>query len=553
MKHLMETRVRDAIEKAMASGALLPGEIPGVVVEEPKSEDHGDYATTVALAMAKTWKMPPRNVAGILLAHFGNDDGLFSRLEIAGPGFLNATVAPSAWADVLHTVHSLGSEYGKNTLGAGQKIMVEFVSANPTGPLHVGHGRGAAVGDAMANILRHSGFDVTREYYINDSGRQIRTLGRSTYLRLKELAGQTVEFPGDCYQGDYIREIARAVREETPGILSMDEDAAVMLCARRAADIILEGIRQDLCDFGVTHDIWFSEQSLYDSGAVDAALESFKQTGQVYLKDGAWWFATSALGDEKDRVVIRQNGLTTYFASDIAYHQNKYARGFDKVIDVWGADHHGYIPRLAAAVEASGIARERFSVILVKLVNLLRGGEQVAMSTRSGEFVTLREVMDEVGPDMARFIFLSRHHESPLDFDLEAAKSQEKDNPVFYIQYAHARIASIFKLAGERGIPMFREKEPSARLLTEPEETRVLKKMAQYPEVVERAALFQEPHRVAFFLTELAALFHAFYNQHRVLTEDPELCRARLYLAEGVRVLVHGGLSLLGVKAPEHM
>ncbi|MGA8281927.1 MAG: arginine--tRNA ligase, partial [Desulfobacterales bacterium] len=444
--------------------------------------------------------------------------------------------------------------FGASELGAGERVQVEFVSSNPTGPLHVGHGRGAAVGDSVANILAFCGYDVQREYYINDSGRQIQTLGRSVFLRYRELFGKSAPFPEDCYQGDYIRDIAVQIKEQQgDGLLYREEDEAVMQCARTAAGDIMEGIRKDLALFGVSFDEWFSEQSLYDAGEVDRILAESRERGIIYEKDGALWFKTSDLGDEKDRVVVRQNGQTTYFASDIAYHEDKYRRGFQRVIDVWGADHHGYIPRMQAAIEACGHKRNQFQVILVQLVNLLRGGQPVAMSTRAGEFVTLRDVIDEVGKDAARFIFLTRHYESPLDFDLEVAKQQTNENPVYYVQYVHARISSIIRKAVENGMAGDQWDETAIARLVELEEIQLIKTLAQYPETVAASAEKLEPHRITFFLMNLAAAFHAYYNKYRVLSEDPVLSRGRLVLVESIRKVIRNGLALLGVDAPDKM
>jgi arginyl-tRNA synthetase len=431
---------------------------------------------------------------------------------------------------------------------------VEFVSSNPTGPLHVGHGRGAAVGDSVANILRFCGYDVQKEYYINDSGRQINTLGISVYLRYKELMGQNIQFPDECYQGDYIRGYAKDIVElKGKALFDQDEEPSIFFCARFAAERIIKDIRKDLMDFGIEFDNWFSEQSLYDTGKVDAVIEDFKGKNIIYEKDGALWFKTTDFGDEKDRVVVRKNGQTTYFASDIAYHMDKFKRGFHRVIDVWGADHHGYIPRVTGAIEASGLDRDRFNVILVQLVNLLREKEPVAMSTRAGEFVTLKEVVKEVGRDAARFIFLTRHYESPLDFDLELAKKKTNDNPVFYVQYVHARISSIFRKSRERGLDELKWDEAATTMLQEPEEINLMKAMTRYPEVVEDSATYMEPHRITFYLMDLASSFHAYYNKHRVLSDDPLLSKGRLYLVLAVQKVIRNGLTLLGVSAPEKM
>jgi len=427
MKHTIKNMVTAAAVKAVAAGRLPSGQLPDMEIEAPKHDSQGDLSTNFAMVSAAIQKMAPRQIAQVLIDHMEPRDWI-DKIEVAGPGFINFFLKPAAWHPVVDQVLEADDRYGASDLGKGEQVQVEFVSANPTGPLHVGHGRGAAVGDALGNILSFAGFSVSKEYYINDSGRQIRTLGTSVWFRLLAQAGREIPFPEDCYKGDYIKDLAREVLDrEGPEFPNKDEEEAVRICARYAADRILEQIRNDLADFGVTFDHWFSEQSLYDSDRVQQTIASLRQGGQVYEKDGAWWFKTVDFGDEKDRVVVRSNGLTTYFASDIAYHQEKYGRGFDRVIDVWGADHHGYINRLAAAVMAMGMKREQFQVILVQLVTLLRGGKPVQMSTRAGEFVTLKDIVDEVGKDAARFMFLSRSYDSGLDFDLEVAKQRYSD------------------------------------------------------------------------------------------------------------------------------
>lgn len=554
MKPKIRQLITQAAKRAHAKGDLPAAEFPEVDVEEPKAGAHGDFSTNFAMVMASAQKMPPRKIADAIVANLNDGEGILARTEIAGPGFINFFVKPQAWHPILHDIHAADGRYGTSDFGKGKKIQVEFVSANPTGPLHVGHGRGAAVGDSVANILAFCGFEVEKEYYVNDSGRQIRTLGLSVYLRYKQLLGHTIDFPDECYQGDYIREMAaEIVAEKGDALLKQEEENAMLFCARQAAAEILDGIRDDLNLFGVKYDVWFSEQSLYDAGTVDATIKDFRSRDKVYKKDGALWFRTSNFGDVKDRVVVRQNGLTTYFASDIAYHQDKYARGFDSVIDVWGADHHGYIPRMKAAVEASGYDPDQFDVILVQLVNLLRAGEPVAMSTRAGEFVTLKDVIEEVGSDAARFIFLTRHYESPLDFDLVLAKQKTNDNPVYYVQYVHARISSIIRKAAERGVDEIVRDEAAIATLKAPEEIQLIKTLARYPETVTSSAETLEPHRITFFLMNLASAFHAYYNKHRVLADDPVLSRGRLYLVEAVRKVIRNGLMLLGVSAPEKM
>ncbi|MGB7919113.1 MAG: arginine--tRNA ligase [Desulfobacterales bacterium] len=554
MKNRIKKLIIEAASEAYAKGLLSSADFPEVNLEKPKVEAHGDFSTNFAMVMASLQKMPPRKVAQAIVDQLDHSGRLLEKIAIAGPGFINFYVTPAAWHPVLLEIQQTDRRFGASELGAGERVQVEFVSSNPTGPLHVGHGRGAAVGDSVANILAFCGYDVQREYYINDSGRQIQTLGRSVFLRYRELFGKSAPFPEDCYQGDYIRDIAAQIKEQQgDGLLYREEDEAVMQCARTAAGDIMEGIRKDLALFGVSFDEWFSEQSLYDAGEVDRILAESRQRGIIYEKDGALWFKTSDLGDEKDRVVVRQNGQTTYFASDIAYHEDKYRRGFQRVIDVWGADHHGYIPRMQAAIEACGHKRNQFQVILVQLVNLLRGGQPVAMSTRAGEFVTLRDVIDEVGKDAARFIFLTRHYESPLDFDLEVAKQQTNENPVYYVQYVHARISSIIRKAGENGMADVQWDETAIARLAELEEIQLIKTLAQYPETVAASAEKLEPHRITFFLMNLAAAFHAYYNKHRVLSEDPVLSRGRLVLVESIRKVIRNGLALLGVDAPDKM
>jgi arginyl-tRNA synthetase len=554
MRDTIRQIILSAARQAHSGGALPSDAFPDVEVERPRASGHGDFATNFAMVSAKGQRMAPRRIAEAIVDHLEDANHVLQRTEIAGPGFINFFVRPEAWAPLVSQILEQDRAYGSSDIGRGGRVQVEFVSANPTGPLHVGHGRGAAVGDSVANLLACCGFEVQREYYINDSGRQIQTLGRSVYLRSCQLLGQEVDFPEDCYQGDYINDLARSVIDQKGAdFITGDTEAAVAYCARFAADTIIDGIRNDLDAFGVSYDRWFSEQSLYDQGEVDQVLEDLKASKRVYAHDGAWWFNTSDFGDEKDRVVVRRNGQTTYFASDIAYHQNKYQRGFDRVIDVWGADHHGYIARVRAAVEATGHKKDQFEVVLVQLVNLLRGGQPVAMSTRAGEFVTLADVVGEVGRDAARFIFLTRDYESPLDFDLEVAKQKSNDNPVYYVQYVHARITSILDKAAGEGIDGIHWRPEAGLRLNTVEDVRLIKALASYPEVVRAAALALAPHRVAFYLMDLASLFHAYYNKHRVLGEDAELTHGRLCLVLAVKKVIRNGLGLLGVTAPDRM
>ena len=532
-------------------------EIPSgfeIQLEVPRVEAHGDFATNIALNLAKPNKCSPRDIAASFVEQLADGDGFFSRVEIAGPGFINLVISFSAWFQILDEIHRLDHNYGRSHLGHGRSVQVEFVSANPTGPLHVGHGRGAAVGDALASILEATGHRVEREYYINDAGTQIETLGRSVFLRYQQLLGRQVEFPETCYQGDYIQVLAREMQEiHGDSCLNVAEEEALPLFSDYAGKRILDGIRNDLQEFGVNYDRWFSEKSLYENGAVDRVIENLKEAGHIYEKDGALWFRSTALGDEKDRVVVRANGMTTYFASDLAYHQDKYLRGLDLVIDLWGADHHGYMDRMYAGVMALGQEREALRLLLVQLVNLLRKGQQVAMSTRAGEFVTLRDVIAEVGRDAARFIFLTRRSDSPLDFDLELAKEKSADNPVYYVQYAHARISSIIRLAEEQKLALDEKEKLDFNRLDLPEEIALIKQLSLYPEVVENSARFLEPHRIPYYLTQLASAFHSYYKHHRIIQDDLTLAQARFNLVKAIRVVIRNGLGLLGVSAPEKM
>mgnify|MGYP001024817498 CR=1 FL=1 len=555
MRDKLEKIVLQAAKNAYATGELTSDAFGDVVIEEPKVSSHGDFATNFALSGASTQKMPPRKIAEAIIRHLEDPEKIIRETQIAAPGFINFFISPQAWLPFLREVHEKEALFGAVNIGMGRRIQVEFVSANPTGPLHVGHGRGAVVGDTLASILNFCGFIADREYYINDAGRQIRTLGSSVYFRCRELAGNKIDFPDDAYQGEYIYEIATdLMNEKKEALFSMEREKAIDLCARYAADKILENIRTDLENLGIGFDTWFSEQSLYASGKVEEAIRIAKEKNLAYESEGAVWFKSSLFGDEKDRVIVRGNGMTTYFASDIAYHMDKYGRGYDRVIDVWGADHHGYVARLTAAITAMGYKPEQFRVVLAHLVNLVREGIPVSMSTRAGQFVTLREVVDEVGADAARFIFLTRHHESPLDFDLELAKQKTNDNPVYYVQYVYARISSIMKkAAAEYDIRISDAGKGPLDRLTEPEEIQLMKHVARYPEVIAGAAKMMEPHRVAYYLMELAAAFHAYYNKHRVLSEDTEVSINRLYLVTAVRTVIGNGLTLLGVSTPETM
>jgi arginyl-tRNA synthetase len=552
-KKILRHLITQAAETAREAGSLHFHGLPDFEVEAPKLAEHGDLATNLALVLASRAGMKPRQTAEILRGHLSPPPGLLAKVEIAGPGFINFFIQDSWWPQVLLEIHRLGGAYGNSDLGRGQRVQVEFVSANPTGPLHIGHGRGAALGDALANLLAATGHEVVREYYINDVGTQILTLGKSLYYRLLELKGEAVAFPEDGYQGDYLKDLAREYLAQGGGFFGPEpREQDFLVLGRYAAKVILDGIKKDLEDFGVRFDSWFSETELYQRGLVDRGFSLLQEKGFLYEKDGALWFKATAFGDEKDRVVKRQSGATTYFASDIAYHLYKFQQGYELVVDIWGADHHGYVPRLMAATQALGLPGQ-LKVILVQLVSLLRQGEPVAMTTRGGTFVTLREVLDEVGKDAARFIFLTRRADAHLDFDLEVAKEQTPENPVYYVQYAHARLASVFRQEGARGREDEAPDQALFSLLNLPEELTLLKMLANYPELVEAAARALEPHRITYFLTELASQLHSYYYKHRFISEDADLTRARLSLVKGVKAVLHHGLAILGVAAPESM
>jgi arginyl-tRNA synthetase len=554
----MKERIRTIIAHVFAAcrrEGMFSGELPDFVVESPRSREHGDLAVNVAMMLAKSEKKQPRQIAQLLVEKLQGSDPVIEKLEIAGPGFINFYLKQDAWHSVLGEIETKGMSFGSCEVGCGQKVMVEFVSANPTGPLHIGHGRGAALGDALARVMAFAGFDVVREYYINDIGNQMQNLGRSLYLRYLQLLKKPVEFPEEgLYKGEYLFDIARdLILRQADKVLQMPENEAIGLCTQFAASAILQGIEDDLELFGVKFDSWFSEKTLFDSGDVPNTLEQMKAKGLAYESEGALWFKATDFGDEKDRVMVRADGRTTYFASDIAYHKNKFKRGFQRVIDIWGADHHGYVPRLAAILKAMGLPQEALGVILVQMVNLLRDGQPVAMSTRSGEFVTLREVIEEVGSDAARFMFLTRRSDAQLDFDLEVAKKQSDENPVYYVQYAHARICSIIAKAGEKGVLPAKFADINAALLIEDQEREIIKKLSQFQELVAGSALAAEPHRVAAYLMELVGQFHSYYARHRVVTDNEELTAARLNLMSGIKTVLQNGLALLGVTAPEKM
>ena len=581
MKRGLEALVTSALQGLRDRGELDIETVPPIVIERARDPRHGDFACPVALGLARVVRTNPRALAERIVAALPAADDLASA-AVAGPGFINFTMAEGAFQRIAAEIVGSGTPWGRSRRFAGKRVQVEFVSVNPTGPLHVGHGRGAACGAAVANLLEAVGWEVEREYYVNDAGRQMDILTVSVWLRYLEAVDWPgrPEFPGGAYQGDYIREIADALVREHGDRLGRDlvvttpdadQDAHLdaLIASARAAlgegdyslvadavlDSILGGIRDDLARFGVEFDRWFSERELVTSGAVPRALETLRERGEAYERDGALWFSAEAYGDEKDRVLVRANGQGTYFASDVAYHLDKFERGFDRVIDVWGADHHGYIARVKGAIRALGRDADAFEVVIVQLANLWRGKERVAMSTRSGEFVTLSDLVDEVGADAARFFYVLRKSDQHLDFDLELAKSQSNENPVYYVQYAHARIASVLERARPDGGADHGSDNVFGNVerLTERHELDLLKALSRYPEVIESAAQACEPHQLAHYLRELANAFHSFYNAHTILADEVELKCARLTLAEAVRRVIADGLHLLGVRAPATM
>jgi len=554
MRNMIAKILENALNDSARKGQLPEFNLPYIEVEATGNPEHGDYAANAAMILASMAKQNPRKIAAIIQENISDPENIIEKTQIAGPGFINFFLKDSLWHNSLKYIDAQKEKYGCSDQGEGKKVQVEFVSANPTGPLHIGHARGAVVGDVIANLLATAGYRISREYYINDAGNQMNNLGKSVLLRYREITGENIEFPETCYRGDYIKDISREIlNREGDKYLNSNEEETISYFTSVAGQAILEEIKVDLRDFGVSFDEYFSEKELYKDNGVAGLLDKLKEQGFIYSDGETLWFKTTSFGDEKDRVVVRKNGEPTYFAADIAYHQNKFSRGYEMIIDIWGADHHGYMPRMWAGIQALGRDKNALKIILVQLVNLLRGGVPAAMSTRSGEFVTLREVLDEVGKDAARYNFLMRRSDSHLDFDLELAKKQSSENPVYYVQYAHARICSILKMAQDRGIvlPVYADIDPA--LLKEQEEKKLIKMLVRYPEIIYGAAKSLEPHRVTFYLNELAGIFHSYYNKNKVISEDRNLTAARLFLVKATRIVLQNALKILGVSAPEKM
>jgi arginyl-tRNA synthetase len=585
VKSELERLLREALRGLVPNVLAEPADPAQVVVERARDPQHGDFASNIAMRLAKAARRNPRELAQAIVAALPANE-LISKAEIAGAGFINFRLVKNAWVTELRKVAAQGAAYGRSHVGAGRKVMVEFVSANPTGPMHVGHGRQAAVGATLSNLLEAAGHDVYREYYINDAGRQIDILGVSVYLRYLELCGEPVIFPSNGYKADYLRPVVQALhalrgdalrrpaadvmRGVPPDAPAGDKDKHIdgliensrrLLGPREFDSIVLFGrdamladIRNDLDEFGVHFDRWFSERELNESGAVNRAIEKLRASGHMYTKDGAEWFKSTDYGDDEDRVVIRANGEKTYFASDIAYHYDKRQRGHDLLIDVWGADHHGYVTRVRGALQALGAPGDCFEATLLQLVSLFRGGEKLSMGKREGNFVTLRDLRNEVGNDACRFFYLMRSHDQALDFDLELAKSRSNENPVYYVQYAHARVCSVMKELGARGLS-YDAAAGSASLaqLDTPHEQAVITALSKFPETIEQAALNRAPHALVHYLRDLANTLHTYYNAEKWIVEDAALRNARVTLALAVQQVIRNGLEILGVSAPQSM
>lgn len=581
MKQEISQLLMQALKRLREQRALAIEEPETVHLEPARDPRHGDFASNIALVLAKPARMPPQELAQAIVAALP-ESPVLTRVEVAGPGFINFHLAPRALLAVIEHILTQGDRYGCSQIGAGVRVLIEFVSANPTGPLHVGHGRGAAYGAALANLLAEAGYLVEREYYVNDGGRQMDILALSVWLRYLALGGEAIEFPANGYQGEYVNVIAAGLRAEKGNAYTasakelaavpadLDPETRLDALIQRARALlgesrfravheyslkkVLDEIKRDLAGFGVVYDRWFSERQLIESDELMKAADRLKESGHLYRRDGAWWFNASAFGDEKDRVVIRENGQPTYFASDIAYHMDKLERGFSVLIDIWGADHHGYISRLQGVLQAMGTAPERLQCLLVQFVSLYRGEERVPMSTRAGEFVTLRELYQEVGVDATRFFYLMRRCEQHLDFDLELAKSHSSDNPVYYVQYAHARVCSVMRQLAEKGYSWSQSMgNDQLELLAEAEERSLLKRLSYYPDLVNTAALGREPHQIAQYLRELANDFHVYYNVHPFIVPSDRLRNARLNLILATQQVLKNGLRVLGVSAPQRM
>ena len=543
----------EAVEKAATSEGWSISELPTVELEIPREKAHGDLATNLAMQLSRDVKLAPRRIAEAIIRHLDTAGTFIEGVEIAGPGFINLRLGNEWLYQVLRDIKSQGEAYGSSSFGQAKKVMLEFVSANPVGPMNVVNARAAAVGDTLANIMHMAGFKVSREYYVNDAGRQARLFGLSILARYKELAGMDGELPEDGYPAPYVTELAKILRQEVPDLLEKPEEEQEAFCKRWGTDRMVAQQKADLAAFGVEFDVWFRERELHKAGQLEKVIEFLDERGFLYEQDGALWFASSRFGDDKDRVMVKSDGVPTYLTPDVAYHWDKYRRGFEHLINIWGPDHHGYIGRMQAAIQALGYPEDSFEIIILQLVTLLRHGEKVRMSKRAGRFVSMTELLDEVGKDAARYFFLMRAPDSHLDFDLALAAEQSQENPVFYIQYAHARICSILRQAEEDSVYCPPADQADLGLLRTEAEIDLMKQLAQLPEEIILAAERREPHHIARYCHELASRFHSFYTHCRVLGEEEALQGARLVLLKATRQVLQTALKILGVVAPEKM
>ncbi|MGZ8432912.1 MAG: arginine--tRNA ligase [Candidatus Binatia bacterium] len=552
MRSHLRALLAQAIEKMAKDGELNITELPPLHLEPPKQREFGDLSSNIAMLWAKSAKKKPRAIAEAILKNIDDPDRLLARQEIAGPGFLNFAFTPKFYFARLREIAA--GQHDKIDIGQGRKVQVEFASVNPTGPLHVGHGRVAVIGDVLARLHEATGFSVEREYYVNDAGNQMENLGLSLYARYLEQLGQPAEFPEAGYPGDYVYELAAEVKaRDGEKYLRADKASAVAFFRQFGGDSLLNTIRGQLGEFSIRFDSYFSEKAMRERDEVTQSMARLRELGLLYSHDGAEWFRSTQFGDDKDRTVIKSDGELTYFAADIAYHRNKFERKFAKLINVWGADHHGYVPRLKAAMQGLGYDADALQVVLVQMVQLTRGGEPVRMGKRTGEFVALEDVLQEVGRDAARFFFLMRKSDSHLDFDLELAKKQSSENPVFYVQYAHARVASIFAQAAKNGVALGAFESVAVERLELAEELELIRQMIQFNDVLEESVRELEPHRMVFYLLEFAGEFHRYYNRNRVVSDDIDLSRARLLLLANIQKTIRRGLEILGVDAPMKM
>lgn len=548
----LQDLILKAIDEAVAAGDLAPYEVPEFVLETPKDPKHGDFASNVALASAKAARRAPREVAEILVKYIPVGE-FIAKVEVAGPGFINFFLSRAWLGDILRAVEQQGENYGSSNYGQGEKVLLEFVSANPVGPLNVVNARAAAVGDTLARLFRACGYDVGTEFYVNDAGNQADVFARSLIARCHQLVDPSYPFPEEGYPGEYIIDLAKQLLQERPDFLDLPDAEQFVFCKRWGTDQMVDWQAQDLREYGVEFDLWFRERDLHARGELESIIALFREKGYLYEKDGALWFRSTAFGDDKDRVLVKSDGSYTYVTADIAYHYDKLKRGYTKLIDILGPDHHGYIGRMKAAVQALGYSADTLEVLILQYVALLRDGKPVKMSKRAGEFITMRDLVDEVGADAARFFFLMRSLESHLDFDMNLAVEQSSENPVFYVQYAHARICSILRQAAEAGVAVPTTADVDLGLLSEESEINLIKKLGELPEEILQAATHREPHRIARYALDLASIFHSFYTHCHVLGEEPPLRDARLVLVKCVLAVLRRALHLLGVSAPEQM